>query len=99
MHLFRQIINNAVHKPVTRRYPAEVREPFKGARGHIAMQIEPCTSCGLCQRRCPTKAIEVSKSPKSWSLDPHLCIVCGYCVEVCPPRCIEMKPEHRKPQR
>ena len=97
MHLFKQILRNAGSKPVTRRYPKERREPAAAARGHIDMELSPCTSCGLCQRRCPTNAIAVSKAPKSWSLDPHLCIVCGFCVEVCPPKCIAMKSAHRSP--
>lgn len=97
MRLFKQVLLNALERPVTRRYPLERREPHPGSRGHIEMELAPCTSCGLCQRRCPTDAIKVSKTPKNWSLDPHLCIVCGFCVEVCPPKCIKMNAAHRKP--
>ena len=97
MRLLKQVLENGIKKPVTRCYPHETFEPVAGSRGRIEMEIGPCTSCYLCQRRCPTNAIAVSKIPKSWTLDPHLCIVCGYCVEVCPPKCITMQTSHRKP--
>lgn len=58
----------------------------------------PCTSCGLCEDVCPTKALELvisnqidmsshltsGPSPKHLYLEESKCIKCGLCVEICP---------------
>jgi len=95
--LLKRIFSNLCSAPATRRYPAEKRELCAGARGQIDIRIQDCVFCGLCQKRCPTDAITVSRQPKSWTLNPHRCIICSYCVEVCPKKCIVMNTPHRAP--
>lgn len=48
-----------------------------------------CTYCGLCARRCPTKAIAVEG--KTLSFSPQTCIDCGRCRRVCPNQCWQGK--------
>jgi ech hydrogenase subunit F len=98
MELLSNILRNTFAKPVTRLYPKETRDPFAGARGHLEMNPETCTFCGVCEKRCPTGAITVVRKPsKSWTLRPHQCILCGYCIEVCPKDCLSMDENHRPP--
>ena len=95
--MIRSVLQKVFRKPVTRRYPFEPRVPFEGARGHIDMDPDKCIYCGLCQKRCPTNCIVVTRKPNTWTMDPYQCIVCGYCVEVCPKQCIAMNTPHRAP--
>lgn len=47
----------------------------------VPSALENCTGCGLCQQRCPAKAI-----PKDalHTADPGKCILCLRCIAVCP---------------
>ncbi|WP_457619623.1 4Fe-4S binding protein [Methanopyrus sp.] len=47
----------------------------------IVVIRELCRACGLCEKECPTNAIEVEGSAK---IDEKDCVRCGLCVEVCP---------------
>ncbi|MCC7519417.1 MAG: 4Fe-4S binding protein [Verrucomicrobiae bacterium] len=89
------LTKSAARKPSTRLYPAEKRAPPKGARGRLVMkQIETCVFCGVCGKKCPTRAIAVKRTDKTWELDRLKCIVCGECVEICPKDCLAMEGEH-----
>lgn len=82
------ILKNMVSKPATRLYPMERRTSFKDTRGHISIDIEGCIFCGMCSKKCPSKAIAVNRNEKSWEIDPFKCISCNECEEVCPKKCI-----------
>jgi len=84
----------AVSKPVTRLYPFEKREPYKNTRGSVAIDINTCIFCSLCQKKCPTNAISVNKTEKNWSIDRLKCIQCSACVDICPKKCLIMKNEY-----
>ena len=89
------ILKNLTSKPATRKYPFEKREPFKGSRGMVSgIGIEDCIFCGICSKKCPSDAIVVNKTEKSWEIDPFKCIICGVCSEVCPKKCIFMSEEY-----
>lgn len=89
------LTKSAAKKPSTRRYPVEKRAPPKGARGRVAMQrIGTCVFCGVCGKKCPTKAIVVTRKDKSWQIDRLKCILCGECVEICPKDSLAMEGEH-----
>lgn len=94
--MIRNIVRNLFHRPATRKYPFEQREPIAGSRGHLKNDIDACIFCGLCVRRCPSAALAVTKNPKSWTFDPYRCVVCGACVEVCPKKCLSMDPQPGK---
>lgn len=98
MDLLSNLLQNALHRPATRPYPQVSHEPFPLTRGHLDIQIERCTYCGVCEKRCPTGAIQVTRKPaKSWSLQPLQCILCGYCVELCPKHCLFLGQRHLPP--
>jgi formate hydrogenlyase subunit 6/NADH:ubiquinone oxidoreductase subunit I len=42
----------------------------------------------LCQRRCPSDAIIVTKPQKEWRIDRLRCVICNACVEACPVKCL-----------
>lgn len=94
--MVKTIFKNIFSKPSTRRYPFVQREPFKGARGHIEVDIDQCIFCGICSKQCPTNAITVDKDEKSWAIDKYKCIICEYCTEKCPRKCISSKADYSK---
>ena len=89
--IFKDILGNLAKGPVTRNYPAEVRDPFPGERGVILMPDESkCIYCGICARKCPSNALTVTRTPeKEWKYERFRCILCGACVEACPKKCLE----------
>ena len=93
--MLKSIFKNLFGRPATRRYPFVKREPFAGTRGQLQIRVEDCIFCGLCARRCPTDAIEVTKTPrKVWTFNRYRCIVCGYCVDACPKKCLHLNPKY-----
>lgn len=82
------VLKNLVTGPVTERYPFVPKVNPEGARGSVNIELDKCIFCGICQRKCPTAAIVVTKEPKSWEIDRLRCISCNYCVEVCPKKCL-----------
>ncbi|MCX7748911.1 MAG: 4Fe-4S binding protein [Clostridia bacterium] len=90
------ILKNLTSKPATRKYPYEKREPYKDVRGQVGgIDIDACIFCGICDRKCPSDAIKVSKAEKSWEIDKFKCVICGVCAEVCPKKCIFMDEQYK----
>ena len=77
-------IGNLFKKPATRMYPQQKREFYANTRGNLCIEIDKCTFCGFCQRRCPTHAITVNRTESEWTIDRLKCIACDNCSEVCP---------------
>ncbi|MEI6438501.1 MAG: 4Fe-4S dicluster domain-containing protein [Candidatus Omnitrophota bacterium] len=84
------VLKNLATGPVTEQYPFVPKVYPDGARGSVNIEIDKCIFCAICQRKCPTAAIVVSKEPKSWEIDRLRCISCNYCVEVCPKKCLTL---------
>jgi hydrogenase-4 component H len=84
--MIRDIASSIFKKPFTREYPAARVEVPEGFRGRHVLDPEKCISCGLCERDCPSKAIELvevaGKRMPMFYLDR--CIFCYQCVESCP---------------
>lgn len=91
------VVRNLLKKPVTRKYPFVVRDPFPAFRGELVMDIEKCIFCGMCSRKCPSQCIAVDKEKGTWTCEVGACISCGYCVDNCPTKCLTMKDVHRGP--
>lgn len=88
------VLKSLFSKPATLMYPFVPRKFYENTRGSIAIKIEDCIYCGMCQRKCPTAALSVNKAEKSWSIDRLSCIACNYCVEVCPKKCLFMNKQY-----
>lgn len=84
------VLKNLFSRPATERYPFVAKEFAPDARGKVDIEIEKCIYCGICQRKCPTAAIIVTKDPKQWTVDRMRCISCNACVEVCPKKCLAL---------
>ena len=81
-------------KPETIQYPAQQKEAAPGLKGHIALDIDNCILCGICMKRCPCSAIEVSKADRTWVINRFRCVQCGHCVRSCPKQCLVMEPTY-----
>ncbi len=91
------VLRSAATGPATRRFPAEIRQPFAATRGRITMEISKCNFCTLCQLRCPTGAIVVNKQEKTWQIDRMRCILCTACVGACVRKCPSMETGYAPP--
>ncbi|HNX81611.1 MAG TPA: 4Fe-4S binding protein [Candidatus Omnitrophota bacterium] len=91
------VLKSLFRKPATVKYPFGPREYVKGTRGKVLIDIAKCIYCGMCQRKCPTTAIVVNKTDKTWEIDRMRCVSCNYCVEVCPKKCLSLDTAYTVP--
>lgn len=84
--IVREIASCIVKKPFTRKYPVVKVEAPEGFRGKHLFDPMKCISCGLCERDCPSGAIELvevsGKKMPVFHLDK--CLFCYQCAESCP---------------
>lgn len=90
-------LSNLFSKPATQLYPQQPKVYPERTRGHIENDLAVCILCGMCQRKCPTGAISVDRTGKTWSISRFSCIQCGSCVESCPKKCLSMKQTYTTP--
>ena len=50
----------------------------------IAIDLSTCVLCGICGKNCPTSAITVDRSTKTWTIHRSDCVLCGSCITACP---------------
>lgn len=50
----------------------------------IAIDLSTCVLCGICGKKCPTSAITVDRSTKTWTIRRSDCVLCGSCITACP---------------
>ena len=91
------VTKSAMSKPATRKYPFEKRRPYANTRGSIVIDIEKCNFCTLCQKKCPTAAIEVKRTEQVWEIDRLRCIQCCACVDACAKKCLSMNTQYSPP--
>lgn len=48
----------------------------------ITIDVEKCTGCTICARKCPVQAISGERK-QPHVIDPEICTKCGVCFEVC----------------
>lgn len=97
--MIKNIFKNLVTRSATRAYPIDVRPGFENARGELSNDIEGCTLCGICAKKCPSQCIDVDRKGGTWNLNPYACVFCGICVEACPKKCLVHSSDHKKPVR
>lgn len=91
------VTKNLLRGPATLMYPQRKRVFPEATRGRVEIDIEACIFCGMCNRRCPTYAIEVTKDDKQWQIDRLKCCACNLCVEICPKKCLSMGNQYAPP--
>ena len=84
-------------KPETIMYPVQERYKPEGLKGHIEIDVETCILCGICQKTCPTGAIEVDKAGEAWRIDRFRCVQCGACWRACPKESLTMADTYTPP--
>ena len=95
--MVRTALRTVLQKPVTILYPAQAAKKTPISRGHVVFDGSKCISCSICQRKCPSQAIVLSKEAKSWQIDRFRCVVCNSCVDTCPSRCLSMDTQYTAP--
>ena len=83
MKMLKTVLKQFTRKPVTTMFPAEPAKHFDGTRGHIVFDASKCTSCTICMKRCPSQAIVVDRTAKTWTIDRFRCVICSQCAELC----------------
>lgn len=99
--LGKMTLGSLFKKPATVRYPYEVKPAPEGLKGQIAIDMQQCILCGMCERGCTTGCLTVSKGERFWEIDRYRCVQCGYCITICPKKCLAMLPSYATvaPQR
>ncbi len=49
---------------------------------HFSIDLEKCTGCGVCKKKCPEEAISGEKK-EIHEIDPGRCSKCGICLDTC----------------
>lgn len=93
-----RVLRNLFQKPATVQYPFQPVEYPERMRGHVTIEIASCISCGLCQRSCPSNAIQVDRAAGTWTINRFDCVQCGSCVAACPKKCLSMNKGYTKPE-
>lgn len=83
MKLLGEALRNLFRKPFTRKYPKVKPEIPRDFRGKVLHYPERCIYCGLCEKYCPSGAIQVDIRRKIWSYDWGRCTFCAQCQETC----------------
>jgi formate hydrogenlyase subunit 6/NADH:ubiquinone oxidoreductase subunit I len=88
-----EVTRNLFSAPMTVRFPWQSIPIPDGYRGEQIFDIDECTSCGLCFRICPNRAIEMIPAPDEYKdrypeeyprIDLGKCCFCGLCQDICP---------------
>ena len=92
------VVRSLFKKPVTEKYPFERRAAPDRLRGQLTWNPAKCTGCCLCNKDCPSDAIELitlDKKAKRFVLRYHIdrCTFCAQCVQNCRFECLSMSNE------
>lgn len=69
----------------------DVQVPHRTLRmENISVDSEKCSSCGTCEKFCPTNAITVPEGETA-IIDLDACVGCGACANVCPENAVDLQ--------
>ncbi len=96
--MFTDIFQSLFKRPVTEKYPFERHPAPDRLRGKLTWNPEKCTGCCLCNKDCPSNAIElivIDKKAKRFVMEYHAdrCTYCAQCVQNCRFECLGMSHE------
>ena len=96
--MLNDIVESLFKRPITEKYPFERHPAPERLRGKLMWDPEKCTGCGLCNKDCPSNAIElitIDKKAKRFVMEYHAdrCTYCAQCVQNCRFECLSMSPE------
>ena len=84
--LFTQLLRTFFTRPITVNFPFGPANIPQGFRGRVVINEENCRGCSLCERDCPTGALELTRSNKTefkLIYRPDRCAYCGQCELSC----------------
>jgi len=94
MSMIWEVYRSLFKKRPTVAYPLSkegVPQP-EGLRGRMILKRDVCIGCTLCEKDCPTAAIQIIVDEKGkrpiFLLDR--CMFCGQCQQTCPVHAIEL---------
>jgi len=92
------LVRSLFRRPATQLYPFERRVAPPRLRGKLVWDPGKCTGCALCNKDCPSNAIELitlDKKNKRFVMRYHMdrCTYCAQCVENCRFACLNMSYE------
>ena len=96
--MLNDIVESLFKRPITEKYPFERHPAPERLRGKLMWDPEKCTGCGLCNKDCPSNAIElivIDKKAKRFVMEYHAdrCTYCAQCVQNCRFECLSMSNE------
>ena len=57
----KQAVANLFKPPVTSEYPLAPKTFCQGVRGRVVNDVSQCILCGMCERSCPSGALNVDR--------------------------------------
>jgi len=92
------LVQSFFKRPFTEKYPFEKYAAPERLRGKLMWNPDKCTGCALCNKDCPSNAIELitlDKKSKRFVLRYHVdrCTFCAQCVQNCRFECMSMSNE------
>jgi len=62
---------------------------FNRKKGILVHSPDRCSYCGICEKKCPHKAVKVNPGNKTWKLR-LICMKCGRCIRECPSDALQL---------
>lgn len=86
----RHVLKNIISIPSASRHSSARNRSKVRTIESVYINTKNCTFCGICGKRCISKAINVDRNEKVIRIDHLDCILCEACEDVCPQKCISI---------